>query len=143
MKSVTNRTARKEGIIAALLILLAGATIPCWTVYYAGPIEVTGELGFLWTAVGHLSDTPNFRDNWFLDCQGWNIVLLIILLSAAGTVGLVVYRRSCEPRLTPEAEDYQEGQGGAVAGREELGVGAFVGKWNPKWVGDGFRRLVL
>jgi hypothetical protein len=115
MKTVTNRTARKKGIIAALLILLAGATIPCWEVYYVGPLEVTGELGFLWTAVRHLPDTPNFRDNEFLDLQGWNIVLLIALLIVAGTVGRVVYRRSCEPRLTPEEQDYQEGHGGAVA----------------------------
>lgn len=114
MRSVTNRTARKMGIMAALLILLVGATIPCWTVYFRGPHEVTGERGFLLMAVWQLPDTPHKRDNQFLDCQGWNIVLLIILLSVAGTVGGVVYRGSREPSLTPEAQDYLEGPIGAV-----------------------------
>jgi hypothetical protein len=115
MTLMRNRKAKVKGTIAGFVVIAVGAVIPTWTSYYVGPTETTGELEPLWTAVKQAPDSFKIPDKGLWELHQDNIALLTALLLVAGMSGWAVYRSSRVCPLTPEAEDYQEGVGGAVA----------------------------
>lgn len=75
-----------------LVLLIAGAALPVWQVWYVGPWEATGEAGFLWQSLALFPD--NVRESDFgygLSCQFHNLVqaLVVFVIGAALAQGVL------------------------------------------------------